>query len=192
MNKLPKQKRDQLILVVMGTVMVVVAIWFGLINSQEAALARLKTTALERTEKVKKANSTLIQAQAYEDAAEGNLKVLRVLEETMSAKDDPFAWMAATLRMLGDLHNINIRERSKPTAVEVAILPNFPYKAVLFRINGFAYYHDFGKFVSDFENSYPFARVQNIELVPTVEDKEKLSFTFEIVTLVASAGQNGL
>jgi hypothetical protein len=71
------------------------------------------------------------------------------------------------------------------------MFPKFPYKAVQFSLRGTAYFHDFGKFLADFENRFPYLRVQNLELEPAAttsanntEDAEKLSFRLEIVTLV--------
>src|SRR5688572_21704465 len=100
MNKLSKQKRDQLILILLGTAVLVAAIWFGLINTQEKALARLKITAAERREKVRKANETLSKAPAFEGEMSLNSATLKSLEATMSDKDDPFAWLVNTISRL--------------------------------------------------------------------------------------------
>ena len=69
--------------------------------------------------------------------------------------------------------------------------PKFPYRAALFNVRGTAYYHDFGKFLADFENAFPYLRIQNIELDPNVSsaantqsEPEKLAFKMEIVALV--------
>ena len=50
---------------------------------------------------------------------------------------------------------------------------------------------DFGKFVADFENAFPYMRIQNIELDPNPSssanpsnEPEKLGFKMEIVALV--------
>jgi len=58
-------------------------------------------------------------------------------------------------------------------------------------LRGTAYYHDFGRFVADFENAFPYMRIQNIELDPASasaaspqQEPEKLSFRLEIVALV--------
>jgi hypothetical protein len=74
---------------------------------------------------------------------------------------------------------------------EVGALPRFPYKAALFNVRGTAYFHDLGKFLADFENSFPYIRVQNLELEPAASssatstgDAEKLAFRMEIVTLI--------
>lgn len=197
MNKLSKQKKDQLILILLGTVVFVVAIWMGLLGTQKKALVRLKATVAERQNKVRTATDLLSRAQAFEGEMSLYSGALKSLEETMSDKGDPFAWMVKTVNRLRSVHtNINIIDITKDAQVDVSLLPKFPYKAVMFQLKGTAYYHDFGKFITDFENSYPFARVQNIDLVSTSasqsEEREKLHFTFEVVTLVAPTERNGI
>ncbi|MEY2409955.1 MAG: hypothetical protein QOF48_2625, partial [Verrucomicrobiota bacterium] len=76
---------------------------------------------------------------------------------------------------------------------DVGLLAKFPYRAAVFHVRGTAFFHDFGRFVADFENTFPYMRIQNIDLEPSSSslgdhtnpnDKEKLSFKMEIVTLV--------
>ncbi|HVR37084.1 MAG TPA: hypothetical protein VMS21_14675, partial [Methylomirabilota bacterium] len=55
---------------------------------------------------------------------------------------------------------------------------------------GTGYYHDFGEFLAEFENRFPYVRLQRIHLEPAAvrtanpEDREKLSFRIEFVALV--------
>ena len=75
------------------------------------------------------------------------------------------------------------------------MLPKFPYRAAAFNLRGTAFFHDFGAFVADFENTFPYMRIQNIELDPastsaatSSDHSEKLSFRMEIVALVSPTG----
>jgi hypothetical protein len=64
----------------------------------------------------------------------------------------------------------------------------------MFTVRGFAHYHEFGKFLADFENKYPYFRVQNILLETAAaastdpaaaqRRKEQLSFRMDIVALI--------
>ena len=69
---------------------------------------------------------------------------------------------------------------------EVDLLAGFPYRQAKLSLNGSAYYHDLGKFVSDFENNFPHMRMINliIESASQGSGSEKLSFRMEIVALV--------
>ena len=67
------------------------------------------------------------------------------------------------------------------------LLPSFPYKQIQFTINGTAYYHDLGKFIADFENNFPHARMVNLVIEPASgadSSNEKLSFRMDIIALV--------
>jgi Tfp pilus assembly protein PilO len=188
MNKLPKQKRDQLLVVILGTVLIISALYMLLISSQKKSLERLKKATSERQEKLTKATQVLNQSTTLEKEFQTNAETLGRLEETMSSSGDPFAWMVETMARFRTAHQLNIINISRESQVAVGILPKFPYRAVLFQLKGTAHFHDLGKFMAEFENTFPFARIQNIDLTPLVplsaEDFEKLNFTFEVVTLV--------
>jgi len=68
------------------------------------------------------------------------------------------------------------------------LLPAFPFKQVKFAVTGTAYYHDLGRFIADFENTYPHIRVANLQVQPgdAGDGAEKLSFRMEVIALVKS------
>jgi hypothetical protein len=82
---------------------------------------------------------------------------------------------------------VEIPEVGHPTIGESDLLPSFPYKQIQFAINGTVYYHDLGKFIADFENSFPHSRMVRLVVEPaasTDSNSEKLSFKMDIITLV--------
>jgi hypothetical protein len=82
---------------------------------------------------------------------------------------------------------VEIPEVGHPTIGESDLLPSFPYKQIQFAINGTVYYHDLGKFIADFENSFPHSRMVHLVVEPATgpnSNSEKLSFRMEIITLV--------
>src|SRR3989442_1940594 len=93
-------------------------------------------------------------------------------------------------------HDVKIIEVTRPVKGEIGLLPQFPYQATVFTARGAGHYHDFGKFLADFENSFPYFRVQNISLSPGLDSvagtdastaatgEENLSFRMEIVALI--------
>jgi hypothetical protein len=87
---------------------------------------------------------------------------------------------------------VDIPQFSREVTTEIGVFPKFPYKAALFNVRGTAHFHDLGKFIADFENTYPYLRVQNLDLEPAAQtaatsaptEPEKLSFKMEIVALI--------
>jgi hypothetical protein len=187
MKKLPKEKRNYLIAVGMGTLLAVVGLWFLLIAPQQSKLQELSARITDAQEKL----------EIMRKAAEGSLKVaaelemsgkrLAVMEEDMPA-GDLYSWVIDTVKRFKVSHNVDIPQFGQVTIGDVSLFPIFPYRQVSLGVTGTAYYQEFGRFLADFENRFTTMRIQNLELEPLAAlspaDKEKLSFRMEIVMLV--------
>jgi Tfp pilus assembly protein PilO len=187
-KKLPREKRNTLILVVIATVAVLNGLGFGLIKFQYRKLDGLsakKATAERKLQQMKDAvkNSDRLEA----DLAELK-KGLDAIEADM-ASGDLNAWVINTLRTFKAGYKVEMPQFSPVGPVtDVPLIPNFPYKQATLSVAGSAYFHEFGRFLADFENQHPHIRVLNLTLdgAPNVgsEDQEKLNFKMEISTLV--------
>ncbi len=188
MLKLSKEKRDQLILVSVGTLAVVVGLWYWVIGAQETVLA-------QTIKKKSSAVSKLTKGQLYvknSSVIQSNLVVvaerLRSLEEAMPS-GDMYIWMFNTLDTFKLAHSVNILDIQREKLAKFELMPDFPYtNSAVFRVKVEAPYHDFGKFLADFENKYPHIIVNNMDLaVHDIKDAlspEKLSIEFDVVALV--------
>ena len=190
MKNLPKEKRDRLILIALGTLIVLIAIWYGLVSTQKKSLASIQRRTLEQQDKVGSARRLIDSTSDLEKRLEITTEKLRSVEQSM-ASGDMYSWIILTMNRFRADRNVDIPQFSREVAVDVGVLPKFPYKAALFNVRGTAYFHDFGKFIADFENEFPYLRLQNVELEPAASssatstgDAEKLAFKMEIVTLV--------
>ncbi len=188
MKNLSKEKRNQLLLVVLLTLATLAGLWFGLINFQKQALqsiAERKETADRELKRRKQAieNADRIEAELAESG-----KTLAKLEEGM-ASGDLYFWAINTIRQFKLAHKVEIPQYSQIDGPrEMSLLPKFPYKQATLSIGGTAYFHDFGRFVADFENQFPYIRILNLTLEPLASmvnaDKERLSFKMDVVALV--------
>ncbi len=190
MKNLPKEKRDRLILIVIGTLGCMLAIWFGLVRAQNKSLENIATKTIEQQNKVGNAARLIGSTAEIQKKLEAAAEKLHTLETGM-ASGDLYSWMIMTVNKFRAGHRVDIPQFSREVPTEVGVLPKFPYKAALFNVRGTAYFHDLGTFLADFENNFPFLRVQNLELEPSAGssatstgDAEKLAFRMEIVTLV--------
>ena len=194
MKKLSKEKRNQLILVVMVTVMGVAGLWFGLINTQQQKIHQLeeiKTGIAGQLAQIEQAGKN---ADRLEAELEQSSKELSRVEDEM-ASGDLYAWMLKTVGLLKLQHKVEIPSLSPPEVKDVNLLPKFPYKQANYGIGGTAYYHDLGKFVADVENQYPYFRLLNLDISPEMsmaggekEIKERLTFKMDVITLVKPGG----
>jgi hypothetical protein len=193
-KNLPKEKRDQLLLVGICTMAVAIGIYFGLVRTQKRSLDRIAKETTEQRDKVGNAERLVKSQGDVEKTLQANLVRLRDIEKTM-ASGDMYSWVIMTMNRFRADRKVEIPQFSREVTIDIGMFPKFPYKAALFNIRGTAYFHDLGKFIADFENTFPYLRVQNVDLEPashsaaagttiSEENKEKLSFKMEIVALI--------
>jgi hypothetical protein len=191
MTKISKDKRDKIILTGFVTVAVSVGIWLLVIKAQAQTVKDVRAEASKSRDQLNRGRATLTtQARVDQEFEEASRK-LKQREVAMAAPNDMYSWLIQTLNTFRQGYKVEIPQFGRELPTEVGIFPKFPYRAALFHVKGTAYYHDFGKFLADFENAFPYIRVQNIELYPagetlggTAESREKLNFNMELLTLV--------
>jgi hypothetical protein len=186
---LPKDKRNQLIVAALITVVVLGGLGFGLIKWQYGKLNELAEKKEVAEKKLIRVKDGINRADQIETEFNAKHKLLTEQEEAMASGGDLYSWLVNLLRRFKLPYRVDIPQISQPTAPgDMNLLPRFPYKQVTLRVSGTAYYHDFGKFIADFENQFPHIRVVNLLLEPTTSvgssEKEKLAFQMDIVTLV--------
>jgi Tfp pilus assembly protein PilO len=188
-KKLPKEKKSQFVLVIVITIGVLSALGFGLIQFQYGNLSNIAAKRAEADKKLRAMQDAVKHADQIEAQLAAARKRLGGLEEDL-ASGDLYAWMFSTIRNFKTAYKVEVPQfGSVGSPVEMNLLPNFPYKQASLTVAGTSHFHDFGRFLADFENQFPHMRVLNLRLdamPPTSagEDPEMISFTMEIVTLV--------
>lgn len=190
-SKLPKEKRNQLILVVIGTLAVLGAIGFGLIKFQYDNLKRLADRQAAAEAKLKEMESAVKRSSLVESVYKQASESLAEKEAGM-ATGDIYSWMFGTVRRFQKGYKVEIPQLSPISAqAAVNLLPNYPYKQATMQIGGTACFHDLGQFIADFENAFPLIRVANLTVElsnsPGPGERERLAFKMELITLVKSA-----
>jgi Tfp pilus assembly protein PilO len=184
-----KEKRNQLLLVAIITVAVLVLIGFVFIRPQLQTLSKIQANTKDAQTKLQQINDTIERTNAVESELAAVTDALSHAEEDM-ASGDIYSWTYDTIRRFKVPYQVDIPQIGQPEMGDVDLLPNFPYKQVKFTVNGTAYYHDFGKFIAAFENTFPHIRIVNLTMdpVPPGPDgsTEKLSFRIDIVALIKS------
>ena len=188
LRKLPQDKRNKLLGVVVGTLAVLAGLYLGLIKYQQQNLVHLAQKKVTVEVKHRQVLDAIKHAQQIEADLDIAKKALADAEADI-ASGDLYSWVINTLRDFKAKYKVNIPQFN-PIAgtAEVNLLPNFPYKQATLSVAGTAHYHDFGRFLADLENQFPHIRVVNLSLdlnqSPVAEEQETVSFKLEIVTLV--------
>jgi Tfp pilus assembly protein PilO len=187
-KKLPKEKRNALILVVIVTVAVLNGLGFGLIRYQFGKLDEMRKKRDTADRKVEEMRNAVKNADHAETELAERRKILDGLEDDM-ASGDLNAWVINELRTFKAGYKVDMPQFSPLGPVtDVPLIPGFPYKQATITVAGTAHFHDFGKFLADFENQHPHIRILNLTLDGTPfansDEMEKLNFKMEISTLV--------
>jgi hypothetical protein len=188
MNKLTKEKRTQLIAIGLGMVTVMAVLWFALIEFQWAKLKTVGGKIVAAQKEIEKDQKVGRQAAEIEAELKDATGRLQTVETTMPS-GDLFYWFISHLKQFNTPgYKVEMPQVGQPTVGEVPVLANYPYHQVSISVVGNAYYSDLGRFIADFENHFPYARLQNLSVEPsggaTPDEKEKLSFHMEIVVLL--------
>ena len=187
MKRLSKEKRNQLIIVGVAILAVLGLIYFGLIRRQYSSLDKIDKDKRSADAKLLSIKNTITNAAMIAKELEGSSTAINQTEADM-ASGDLYAWTVDTLRRFKQSYRVEIPEIGQPAVGNVDLLPDFPFRQVRFPINGTGYYHDLGKFIADFENKFPHARLVNLTIEPLsgMEAGEKLVFRMEVIALVKS------
>ncbi|HOX58274.1 MAG TPA: hypothetical protein P5205_14220 [Candidatus Paceibacterota bacterium] len=188
-RKLPKDKRNKLLLALLLALAAAAGLYFGLIRGQYASLANLARQKEAAANKLKVVLDSIRRAETIQiELNEAKAKL--AAEESDVASGDLYAWVINTLRNFNTpVYKVEIPQYShlSPPA-DVKMLPDFPYKEATLTVAGTARFHNLGQFIADFENKFPHIRLSDLSLdanvlSPTV-GAESLAFKMEIVTLV--------
>jgi hypothetical protein len=185
MKRISKEKRNQLIIVFVAIAAVLGLIYFGLIRRQYGSIAKVAKDKRAADTKLLAIKTTITNTVVITKEL-GEFSVTLEQTESDMATGDLYSWTYDTIRHFRQSYKVEIPEVGQPATGDMNLLPNFPYKQIRFGISGTAYYHDLGKFIADFENNFPHARLVNlnIEPLPGAENSEKLTFRMEIIALV--------
>ena len=185
MKRLSKEKRNQLIIVGFITLAILGLIYFGLIQPQYASLSKIAADENAADSKLHGIRLTITNANVTANALTETSNTLNQIEAEM-ASGDLYSWTYDTLRRFKQAYKVEIPETGHPEVGEVNLLPAFPYKQIRFSVNGTAFYHDLGRFISEFENNFPHAQMVHLTVESSGSTDEKLTFRMEIIALVKS------
>lgn len=187
--KLSKEKQQQVIAVLIGAVLVIVALYLLVITGQQAKIAKLDKELGDVQNLVARAERDIkdekIKLQMLAEAT----NQLAELERDLMPSNQVYSAFITLFQQFRSQHGarVDIVEIGRDRSAPLGMVNKFPYGTAVITVRGFANYHDFGRFLADFETQYPFMRVRTFSLSAGALEtaaSEKLSFEMEIVALV--------
>lgn len=183
MNALSKEKRDRLILISIATGFALVGIWMGVAAPQKNKMAETEKIISDLEGKIAKADRLIGMRAKVEADLQDAQDLLSQIEERMPS-GDLYGWAFNTLNAFRNPYNVNVVNIKREVLNDVKLIPDFPYQAAVFNVELEGFYHDIGRLIADFENAYPFVRVQNLIMEPAGEKGETLNARMDFVALI--------
>jgi hypothetical protein len=195
MIKLSKEKQQQLILVGLGSVAVIVALYFLVIADQAENLVKLNVGIVGVNKELTNVYEVFNSGRKVQEDLQAFTNELAQVESKMIPANDSLAWIHSTLRAFMSSYSkdsINVTVSVPPSApADVKLFPNFPFKASTFTLEGEARFHQFGRFLADFENGFPYFRVVRFTVAPATGEEnanpERVRFVMDVSGLVSSS-----
>ena len=177
-------------MIVAATAAVCGLIFYFLIDAQRSSLKELDDKFQGNLDKQRKMKSSMAGVGRLDAELAATQEKLAAFENDM-ASGDLYSWMYNTIKNFKSGYRVNIPQFGNVDSGNTTLLYNFPYKQVRIPVSGSAFFQDFGKFLADFENRFPYFRIENLVLEPAAGtekegDREMLGFKIEIIALVNS------
>jgi Tfp pilus assembly protein PilO len=186
MKRLSPEKRNKLIGVAVGTLALMGLIYFFLIGPEQEQSRNMEGSVASARTKLEAIKKTIHDANANVGVVDATAANLGKAEEDV-ASGDLFAWTYDTMRRFKSAYRVELPDVGQPTLTDATFIPKSPYRQIRVRIHGYGYYHDIGKFLSEMENKFPHARVENLTMEPSDgadAAPEKLQFRADFIALV--------
>lgn len=166
MNKLSKEKRDKLALVCLGVGGLLAVLYFFVISNQRDTLAEIATKLETLDGKTVKADRLLKREADVRREMEERKGQLGELERGMAPPANFYLWFSRLIGPRLQTNSLTLLDLPQPSTNSPGVLPKMPYTAQVFDLAATGYYHDFGKFLADFENDFPYMRVELYRIDP--------------------------
>jgi hypothetical protein len=192
MNKLSKTQRDQLLGIAAGALALMAALWYFGVTAKQKELIAARQKSATMLQQLTLAGRRIHAENEISATLHDTNMVLSNCEAGLAPERDTYIWMVNTMNNFVQTNKtVSIDPSSQPEISEEGLIPRFPYRWATFHLRGTGYYHDIGKFFADFENQFPYFRIQNptlsINAGPGAEP-EKLGISFDVVAPVANSG----
>lgn len=178
MNKLSKEKKERLILVLMAVCGLLGVLYTFVVGGQKDELAALNGKMAAVQDKLAKAERLVRNADTINAELAKMKSELQARQEYMAPQGQYYYWILKLLdgfRQELRLDANFIMDVTQPETGSVGLLPKFPYNAGFFgvRVNG--QFQEIGRFFAELENRFPYMRIQSVRLQPFTGDNAPIA-----------------
>jgi len=185
-NRATETQRGQIWGILFGTPILMVFLWYCGVIVEQDHLEAIQRMTLRARENLKRTEAVSRQVKDLAGKLEARSRVLARREAILAPNWDTYAWIVSTIKSFSSSHKgVSIDGYSQPEVSSEGLLPSFPYRWATFHVRGTGFYHEFGSFFADLENTFPYFRIENVVIAPITKpgaEAETLNFNFDLVT----------
>ncbi len=166
MNKALVQKSKNILLIALLTAFIIGMIYTYAIvpmNQTIENIRRRSAKLADRVDLIKMKIKRSEEIRAELDAALTRLQAI----ETKIPSGDAYLWMLKHLEGLQEPTSVTVSHIAAPKPDDAIVYPKTDYTPVTFTAEGTGFFHDFGRFLAELENNYPYFRLQRLSLEPS-------------------------
>jgi hypothetical protein len=189
MNSHSKGRRLQALGICAGALVVLMLLYMHFVRQGQLRLLEIEGRQAAGLAEQGAAKRRIKMAPVFEQDLQQAQERLELFERTM-ATGDVYLWTIRALDRIADRHRVHFNQIEPPQFETSEFVPKVPYEAARFIVSGSATYYDFGYFLAELENTYPFLRFHRLELEPMAygkanpEEADQLRFQGEFTILV--------
>jgi Tfp pilus assembly protein PilO len=204
MNKLSKEKKDKLLLTGLAALGTIAVLYFLVITDQKAEIDSLKNKISALSSKRDMSSRLGKKGGDIQANFEAQKKILEQKQAEMPRPEEDHIWFIRIMEDMRSKYGLELDDIVPPQPVEAGVLPKFPFRAISLSVSMVGSYTDFGRFLADFENRYPYMRVQNLTIAEerlavvtrpgeslaaataAARETGKLRFNYRVIALIKS------
>ena len=203
MNKLSKEKKDKLALTCIGCVGGIAVLYFLVITDQKREITELDSKISAMTGKRDMAQKQVKFLSNTQGNLEAAKKILAQKQAEMPKPEEDHVWFLRIMEEMRPKYGLEVDDIKTPAPTEAGVLPKFPFRAVALNVSMLGNYTDFGRFLADFENRFPYMRVEIMSISPdrapgqvarpgeaapimAARDSGTLRFNYRVIALIKS------
>jgi hypothetical protein len=189
MSRRTRASRQRVVQAVALSLSVLGVIYGLLVHPQQAELRESRREMADLALEADRARGATLMAEMARMDMNAASNKLALIESSM-ASGDVYLWTVKAFEKYQRMHDIRFNAIDRPEIVKTGSLPAVPYQTARVVVSGHATYHQFGRFLADFENAYPFARLEDLELTAPLfnrthdEESERLQFILRVALLI--------
>src|ERR1043166_32016 len=175
MNKMPKEKRDMMILVILMAVAAIGVLYQFVLGDQIFGLLELQSRGLSLESKIYKNKSEYLNKRdkRLEDLRKAQGELATYEKDMLTSRDNAKYELQKRCNELAlelGFDDTFVQDVTRASPEWPGVLPKMDYEGALMTVTLSGYYDQVGKFAAAFENKFPYMRLQQLQFRPEGKD----------------------